>query len=555
MGKVIFIDGDPVNQVADLWQYTATNYTELTTVVAPVALEGELAIVYETQGVWLINRKEAGIYVYLSGTWVYFTQELKDEIQINVADIASILSQLPDNVVTYKTMSDLPTLVGGKVPLAGGTFYNCGVPFFSLTAPLNPDNITGLTTFSGNNNIISYSGTGTMCQGSMTSGLIMGDFLMLGTGTEKIWDLVGNGDQASNLLILDKITFNGFSGKGIIDNVGATNHGNTQYANCGTSLVVKDPPVLDMTVSPFINLVDSKSPSIILDGTLGNITIAGSALTTQLLESVVQVSKNVTVTGRVSIKDNNFSDALGGELLASAKGNTGVVLSDNGSGKLRVTSVAHGLTEERVVGITNAVSPGHNGDHNVLAVIDLDIFDLDVAFVAPDTGDWTTGNSNDFRDAILWNVEDNGNELDSSEEFVMELVNSVTVTIPAAFTIVEVQGIANDWIELEARRFGFELDGFGRIRVIHPKKRTYATHGIFTAEPVSGGVQLIACYIMINSVPVAHSVFEQATNRPVGFSPFLQAIEPSVGDYFSIGVENQDGSTDIIVYSGTLNGI
>ena len=60
------------------WKYTATNYTDLTTVVAPTADEGDLAVVYNSQGVWPVNRRLRGIYIYLGGSWVYANQELQD---------------------------------------------------------------------------------------------------------------------------------------------------------------------------------------------------------------------------------------------------------------------------------------------------------------------------------------------------------------------------------------------------------------------------------------------------------------------------------------------
>lgn len=69
------------------WSYTATNYNDLVNNVAPTALEGELAIVYNSQGVWLINRKLKGIYIYQSGSWQYANQELQDNIQANSGDM------------------------------------------------------------------------------------------------------------------------------------------------------------------------------------------------------------------------------------------------------------------------------------------------------------------------------------------------------------------------------------------------------------------------------------------------------------------------------------
>ncbi len=72
------------------WKYTANNYTDLTTNVAPTATEGELAIVYNSQGIWAINRKLKGVYIYQGGTWEYANQELQDKIKENTVEITAL---------------------------------------------------------------------------------------------------------------------------------------------------------------------------------------------------------------------------------------------------------------------------------------------------------------------------------------------------------------------------------------------------------------------------------------------------------------------------------
>jgi len=63
------------------FKFTAVNYTDLITNVAPTANEGELAIIYNSQGVWLVNRKLKGVYMYQSGVWEYANQELQTILQ------------------------------------------------------------------------------------------------------------------------------------------------------------------------------------------------------------------------------------------------------------------------------------------------------------------------------------------------------------------------------------------------------------------------------------------------------------------------------------------
>lgn len=80
--------------------YTATNYTDLTTVVAPTANEGDLARVYNSQGVWVLGtRKVSGAYQYKSGNWVYASQDLQDEIRSNDIDIANLQANKTDKSI------------------------------------------------------------------------------------------------------------------------------------------------------------------------------------------------------------------------------------------------------------------------------------------------------------------------------------------------------------------------------------------------------------------------------------------------------------------------
>lgn len=83
LSKSLGSGGSDPSAVFNLWKYKADNYTNLTTVVAPTANEGELAIVYNSQGIWILGtRKLKGYYMFQSGTWVYANQELQDKLRL-----------------------------------------------------------------------------------------------------------------------------------------------------------------------------------------------------------------------------------------------------------------------------------------------------------------------------------------------------------------------------------------------------------------------------------------------------------------------------------------
>jgi len=94
--------------------------------VAPTALEGELAIVYNSQGVWLINRKLKGVYIYQSGSWEYANQEMQNYLQtaLQPGDNVSLLV----NDAGYLTAATAPvqSVTGDGV---GGTSQNVVLSF------------------------------------------------------------------------------------------------------------------------------------------------------------------------------------------------------------------------------------------------------------------------------------------------------------------------------------------------------------------------------------------------------------------------------------------
>jgi hypothetical protein len=105
------------------FNYTATNYTDLITNIAPTATDGNIAIVYNSQGVWLINRKLKGIYIYQSSSWQYANQELQDILQAKIDSVTGDgvnNSDLLNPVLTFPT----PSEIGAKPNFTENTAFN-----------------------------------------------------------------------------------------------------------------------------------------------------------------------------------------------------------------------------------------------------------------------------------------------------------------------------------------------------------------------------------------------------------------------------------------------
>jgi len=134
-----------------VWDYTATNYTDLTTNVAPTANEGEIALVYNSQGIWAINRRLKGLWIYQSGLWQYANEEIQTILQNKVdsvngkfgTDLILNPDDLDDSITAHKFASvaelaqivtnqtNITTLTNSKVSSVTGTAVD-------NTDPLNP---------------------------------------------------------------------------------------------------------------------------------------------------------------------------------------------------------------------------------------------------------------------------------------------------------------------------------------------------------------------------------------------------------------------------------
>lgn len=110
---------------AAIYNFTATNYTDLVTNVAPTANELDLARVYNSQGIWGINRKVSGAYIYKSGVWEYASQDLQDEIKSNDTDIADLQTNKVDKVAG-KQLSTEDYTTAEKANLANQSGVNTG---------------------------------------------------------------------------------------------------------------------------------------------------------------------------------------------------------------------------------------------------------------------------------------------------------------------------------------------------------------------------------------------------------------------------------------------
>jgi len=453
----------------------------------------------------------------------------------------------PSNEIVILSESQFDTTATGEIFLRDGIGYKLGVNTLVVTRPIILDSIVSISSLRFEFNRIIYTGTGPLFRGSLSGSFIADNALIIGNASSSVWDIKGNGNSASNILVVDKSTYVGFGSVGVIDSIGAINYNFIQHANDSLGLVFKDIGILGMNNSPINNINSSKSPRVVLDGTFNSIKIAGSGLVIQNGESFLQLSKNINITGDVVIGGNQFSAGLGGEFLATDKTGSITVFSDNGSGGTTVKSLSHGLTIEQVAEITGTTS--YNGvQQDIFSVTD-STFDINVTFVADDaTGSFNTGNSNNFLDSNKFSFRTNGQQIDTDEELEYNSVNTISITIAGANTPVNIVGSAIDWTPKTERRFEVQASGDpnGSARMINDKTQAFKVSARVTVDVIGGSAKLMTAYLTINGVVQTDSRFTFESARTVTLHP-EELLTLSQSDYIGVAIENNDDATNIDV--------
>lgn len=129
-----------------LYKYTVDVYAELAALTGVV--EGDIARVYNKQGVWLINQKNEGAYTYLSGVWEYGSRSLQTEVIANDADILENKTQIDLNTRSLEvrvTQTNKDSTIGGTIDSNKEYFLDGVIDMGStqITVPVNGITIKG----------------------------------------------------------------------------------------------------------------------------------------------------------------------------------------------------------------------------------------------------------------------------------------------------------------------------------------------------------------------------------------------------------------------------
>jgi len=155
------IGGSPAGSGAAAFKFTAVNYTDLITNVAPTADEGDLAFVYNSQGIWAINRKLKGMWQYQTGAWVYANQELQTILQDKLDNVTA------GTGISINYTNPLEPLISFNGSISGSFILDSVVSPAALVAATHNWIVAGLATANviyatstGNNDLTGIDSTG-----------------------------------------------------------------------------------------------------------------------------------------------------------------------------------------------------------------------------------------------------------------------------------------------------------------------------------------------------------------------------------------------------------
>jgi len=471
-------------------------------------------------------------------------------ITLTIQDKDGAISLHPTNEVVINSQADFPALVGGKIPLADNTNYVCGSSLLFITAPFDLSGISGSTFFIVQGFII-YSGSETMLQGTYSGSFEMTDFGVQNTSGQKIFDITGIG-TVGNIFNMRRGGFFSFNEIGIIQGVGGlVILGVTQFIDCGGGLIFKDLNSLNCTIFPNNSGGTTNKPQIVLDNIFGDITFGSFGLNVNSGESVFQISPNITLS-KALISTFGYEIGSGAEFLASAKIGSVTVVADNGSGKARMTITGHGITVEQTLVLSAFASElTYNGTFPILEVVDANTLDIDVSFTATDTGDSTTGDSNDFLDDNRFDFKSNGDQIDTNEIGKYKSNTNIPISISSSNTPVNIVGNGGDWDAIIERRFEMQFAGDpnGSMRYTGEKPLSFRISARITVDDASKGV---TGYITLNGVTQTDSRFSGDTPKVVTLNP-EDIITLNPGDTVGMSIENNDDDSDLDILFSNIN--
>lgn len=453
--------------------------------------------------------------------------------QVNVTSQAQLETEfgvnieIPDGARVAIVVDDCFTL---SKPIKIGTGTH--LEFYGATFPLN----------------VTYTGSGAMFQNTgvpTIENFVIHDIFLIGNGSNTLFDIDAAGNflltqvQAQTFDSLGQIRFT--LGRLIAFSV----------ANITKGLVVRRPGVFVIRDSGIQNFVPSGITCISIFDVPNpmNVTIDNFAARALFAgDSMVFLDSNTPNTSAYNVKNSGVIDAnlfqLGTDIAINS-------VADNGSGDARfTTATSHGLIIGRPVVLSGFATSAYNDTFIVTAVDVAETgvtFDVDVAFVATDTGNMNKA-SLDSADIRVSSRENTG-EADSmfTGDAGLELFGSEITSSSLAQDVFEVITSAS-WAFSNLERFTIGVNNEGQLIVDDLALRRYTISFSGTLEKSGGGSLNIGVVILKNGSIISFNPPHTVNTGKIQISG-SDLVELTATDTIQIAVINYDSTAAAIIIS------
>jgi len=470
--------------------------------------------------------------------------------RITVSDVKQVLAPIATQTIHVLNQADLElSILGTNLELPDDTILKIIIDDdFTVTKPFKLGNDSLLEIVGGRVGLtITYTGTGAFFQNTIpgtddADDLIIKDIDLEGDDTNDLFNV-----EVSSVS-LDTVTIRDFKNLGVIDPNSFKFRDIRTISTEGMGLVLKN------------------AVSVAVQGwTIANFSTTGITALSYLYASIPFTPPTINLNDFLAMVgagdsmlylDPTFTDVSyvitnspfpggGGDFYQQGSIIPITAVADNGSGKIRCTSVAHGLPDGKVVALGEFFAQTTYNATVIITLIDANTFDAEaIDFLGNDSGEFDAESltQTDIRVTGF----NNPNQPDSMftgdaglEVFAVPIVSSSLAQ--DAFEII----ISASWAYNNLERFVIGVNNEGQLGAFDPATRRYKVDYSATLEKSGGGSLDIGIVILKNGSIISFNAPHTVNSGLIQITG-SDIIELAQGDLIQIAVINYNVSAAVI---------
>jgi len=293
------------------------------------------------------------------------------------------------------------------------------------------------------------------------------------------------------------------------------------------------------TIMSFIN----ESPSAKMD-----IVFENNVYTTDSTHEFLFIDPNSDISSSFKVRDSGIISTVPESLFQKGVDEAITAVADNGSGKIRCTSVGHGQINKTFAVLSGFTETSYNKTA-LITVIDVDTFDAEeIDFVAGDTGNINRTSLDSTSVQVLAEANPEQRESMFIAEAGLELFGSEISSSSLVQNAFEVITSAS-WLFAKLERFSIGVNNEGQVINNDFSTREYDIEYSATIEKSGGGSLNIGIILLRNGTEEVSFNPPHTVNSGKIQINATDLIELSENDTIQVAVKNYDASSAVIIIS------